>query len=898
MKSANEYNIDDSVLNLEPQDSDECDLLIRDHLGNLKINYDAEFYKHESKRSLWDRIMLPVQTLYSFRHSRLETDTDCCNSKTNLNIVSSKKGSSNNRGCYQEVGASQSIFSCLIDRRILRWLRLIILIIFGLVLLFLLSYSPELEIQDTPSKIIEDSVTQQAILEHESSRWLVASSKCNIPLIEPWHESIEADVKLNEPENCQNIFKEVYKLEQPLIFQRNGRIHLSKYGRKMKADCCFRSIERESGSDSELKLGDICEQIFSNSTEIGIKIPHKLIRVECSNFNYTDIFTFIIHDEEEEASMIMVANKKLNRQDYYNILMVGVDTISRLNGLRQLNETLTILRKLYGTNEFVGYNKVGENTFPNMIPLLTGLTPEELVSSRCWQATDYSQESESGNDYLDNCKFLWNFYQELGYITYYSEDWPSASTFNYLKKGFRSEPTLHYGRPFTLAREDILLPEHKSMSCPPCFKNRPVVEVDLENLKNFINEYSNSPYLAFHWINCPTHNDLNSGSTIDHILANFFKSIQPMTQADKTFVIFFSDHGYRWNPFISTRVGHYESSLPMLTIAVPRAFKEKHPDLVANIESHRSTLLTPFDMFKTLLDLKDLISLQGSATNRPDLNIVPIMSEKSVNNNSTRPRLHITQLPDDPEEVGVTASTSIVQETKLDGSNYEHGFKKISILRANSKKILDRSCLDAGIPDNYCVCHEFSDTEQNDKIALGAAYHFVYQHLHETLKNHEHICEPLDLQSVEKAQVFDYQLAQARRKNESRTIHEQANDSDISRTLPDREYNLIITTKPGNGTFQEVIRYYGSKNQRDCISAIDQLDLGSNNLNHKERVKLIEEMNNVCKYHVYSESISRLNLYKEQSRCVEDNIELKKVCYCSNSNLKSTQNKTDIPKIH
>ena len=93
-----------------------------------------------------------------------------------------------------------------------------------------------------------------------------------------------------------------------------------------------------------------------------------------------------------------------------------------------------------------GYNKVGDNTFPNLAAVLTGLTMEQL-KNQCWT---------SSNIPFDKCPFIWKDYSELGYVTAYAEDQPPGSTFNYHKTGFVIPPTDYYIRPFLLASEEKL----------------------------------------------------------------------------------------------------------------------------------------------------------------------------------------------------------------------------------------------------------------------------------------------------------------------------------------------------------------------------------------------------------------------------------------------------------
>lgn len=798
-----------------------------------------------------------------------------------------------------------------------------------------------------------------------ATRWLVSTPKCHIPAIDPWHDSIKGYVKRQEPLNCKQIFKEnANKTEPPtssipLTYTRDNKLLFTKAAIKMgylDQKCCMVPLSRKYENDDKLDSDEKCYLI--SAEDHNQTIAHDLITILCqrqkitgtkivnettfvyletikSDAVYKNVHSFIVRNLDEEAALDRVSSRRLNQDDHYNVVMVGVDTISRLNGYRQLNQTLAQLRQHYETLEFVGYNKVGENTFPNLIPFLTGLTPEQLTKVECWLASNYSDESEKGDDYLDNCKFLWNFYQELGYITYFSEDWPKASTFNYLKEGFRREPTTFYGRPFTLARDDLLLPP-VGMGCSSCLLDRPLVQVDLDNLDNFIRINKDRPHFAFHWVNCPQHDDLNGASMVDSVFEEFFAKLKSITHDDRTFVIFFSDHGYRWNDFVSTRVGHYESSLPLLTIAPPKKFIQKHPDLYENLKRHQSSLLTPFDMFKTLIAIRNLAK-------RDETIVLPkekqSPSQTSVDKTTSPPTTSNPLMFEDPQYTsGPTAATTIKQITLLDGVSFRQSFETVSLLDAPDSTRLDRSCIGAGIPDNYCVCHAFEETPTNSNNVLGAAYYLTYVHLYARLKDHKDQCYLLDLEKIHKAELFDFkQMKSAQqtttttaRPKRRRSITAAANPStnrtitatttittaadtkvsltlvtttpsprsedtsplaaeeeeviDEQRYLPSREYNIRISTKPGGGLFQEVVRYYGQDDMKECEMAVNEAKVSIEGFGEGQEFgkkhESVLKMNEICKFSVHSDSISRLNLYRDQSKCVKSNIELKKICYC------------------
>lgn len=787
---------------------------------------------------------------------------------------------------------------------------------------------------------LENTVTRQQALEQltrqlderhrdqlereQRARWLVSSPKCHIPLLEPWDRSIEGFVRRRPPMNCTALLDDIISGRSTLgaknwtglfpismSYVHSNRLYFTESALELGAlssplitgQCCLKRLARKLENDNELEPSTTCELIYAQ----GLQVNSSLVEVICAAWNYSNVHAFFVPNQEEERALAKVASERLSAAgDFYSVLMVGVDTISRLNGQRQLNNTLAALRDLYGALDFAGYNKVGENTFPNLIPLLTGLTPHQLDQVQCWNAASYD-ENESGDEYLDNCKFLWNYYQQAGYLTYYGEDWPQASTFNYLKPGFKYEPTHFYGRPFTLARDHLIFPRWNGSGCASCQLDKPLVEVDIGNLRSFIESKASSklPYFAMHWFNCPQHDDLNGASTVDHVFERFFRDLRHRLEADRTFVVFFSDHGYRWNDFVSTRIGHYESSLPMLTIAPPRAFIERHPDLYEHLKSHQNALLTPFDLFKTLIHLRDLSSGRFETRPRRQVFEMDTMRLSGTHNMAT-----LDESSEPPTPSPEAAETTIEQLKPVDGTSFKQKFSTISLFEAHSPEQLDRSCIDAGIPDNYCVCHQYEPVATDGDDVRGAAYYLVYVHLAAQLRDHLDICQPLDLERVHHAEMFDLANStntkeKTRRKRASQQakvvseqkprsktplltsakpaghLHGPSDNQNRHDYLPEREFNVMFSTKPGGGLFQEVVRFYGL-NMTNCKLEVAKTRkvVEDEWAKAEEKRESVLTMNDVCDFSVHSESLSRFNLYRDQSKCVNNNIELKKICYC------------------
>ncbi|KAH7968555.1 hypothetical protein HPB52_009585 [Rhipicephalus sanguineus] len=325
----------------------------------------------------------------------------------------------------------------------------------------------------------------------------------------------------------------------------------------------------------------------------GAKAPHEFVKVECYNKEalfYVNYHAFVYPKKSYQRRF-----KELYKPEHpgyqYSVLITGVDGVSRLNAHRQFPKTIGYLKERMGAVEMYGYTKVGDNTFPNLVPLLTGLTEKELAFG-VW----------TEGEYLDSLPMLWKSFAANGYSTLYAEDNPTLSTFNYLKQGFLAQPTDYYFRPFlsTCERE---IGHRKPLNCYHCVGAQSETEIVLNWLRSYKELMLRWPSFAFVWINSATHDDFNGGSSVDHLYRSFLETLHQGAYLQNTIVLFMSDHGFRWSPIRETHSGILEDRLPSLFISFPPTFRRHHPDIMRNVHVNARRLTTPFDLHTTLASL-------------------------------------------------------------------------------------------------------------------------------------------------------------------------------------------------------------------------------------------------------------------------------------------------------
>ena len=127
--------------------------------------------------------------------------------------------------------------------------------------------------------------------------------------------------------------------------------------------------------------------------------------------------------------------EKSTDSDAPSVLLLAIDSMSFLNFRRLFTKTAKLLTEKKFI-ELKGYTKVGSNTFPNMVPLLTGYHSDEL------------RDKYPDNVPYDEWPIIWYNYSKKGFVTAFVEETPINGLFSYYGKGFRNRPTDYETRPF------------------------------------------------------------------------------------------------------------------------------------------------------------------------------------------------------------------------------------------------------------------------------------------------------------------------------------------------------------------------------------------------------------------------------------------------------------------
>jgi hypothetical protein len=420
----------------------------------------------------------------------------------------------------------------------------------------------------------------------------VDTTACKIPNIDPFDLSVAQFIKPQQaPILCNK--------RPSFTFENGTKLHInwtavsqSRWSEEF-GYCKYQPIYRppDNHDNNYFTYLEISDEF--NDT---IDMKHEFVRVMCYNSNhgklYTNFHQFILPKQEvnERCSLAFVQHKNSPYvKETLNVVMIGVDSISRLNSQRYLKRMRAYLLEELGAFEMTGYNKVADNTFVNIVPMTMGKFLEEVP----WN------ESMSKIPF-DDYDFIWKQFSAKGYRTLYAEDAPEIAIFDYLKSGFHRSPADYFNRHFSLAMttdKRVWYDNHN------CVTDRLETDILLSYIYNFIDMYKYEPHFAFSFITGLTHDFLNSAGYADIPYLAFLRKLRENEQLNNTVLILYSDHGMRFGKMRETYIGKMEERLPFLFFVFPQWFLAKYPVYADNLRTNSHRLTTPFDIYETLSDI-------------------------------------------------------------------------------------------------------------------------------------------------------------------------------------------------------------------------------------------------------------------------------------------------------
>lgn len=527
-----------------------------------------------------------------------------------------------------------------------------------------------------------------------------AAGECHLPDIDPFDKSISKYVFHIKPLKCR-IKSDLTFIDKDGLVKINTTACLESGFDPNTMKCSYEGVYRIKDDDNVA---------LKTSVPISMpgEVPYDFFLITCRDAKgraYTNL-----HAHVSKKTFSKTLRKDPTEQcssNPYNLLIFGLDSISRLNGIRKLPKTYGYLTKNLGAYDFRGYTKVGANTFPNILPILTGKYSHQL------------QKTPPYKDFYDGYPLIWKNFSRCGYVSLFAEDAPHMATFNYLDKGFHEQPTDHYMRPFWLSFKnthpikDLLSPiwlalESQKVSVGKAFdlcvgsstKHQVVIKYFMSFVRRY---YGKFPMFALSWLTEIGHEYLNTVEAGDEDFYQMLKTLHDEGFLNNSFLFFMSDHGHRFDWFRQTLIGRIEDKMPLVLLKIPDQFKTKYPGIAANFMANTQRLVSPFDTHETIKDV-----LQGNFRSR--------------------------------EEAAKQPGPSSEMRTNT--------LKAYSFFSRVPKR---RTCAQAGIPEEYCACYKSAVVNLDEKVTSSIA-NFVLQNTITLTDQWRDKCAKYELLSVKYVQ--------------------------------------------------------------------------------------------------------------------------------------------------
>ncbi|XP_034670041.1 uncharacterized protein LOC117902630 [Drosophila subobscura] len=530
-------------------------------------------------------------------------------------------------------------------------------------------------------------------------KYFVKSSVCEIPYINPFAADTMKDFQKRTYRECHNDSDLVtsefdFKLNQYRLHLHENLARRMLNGSTGNAtlECKYQKISRDridekpDNSYSEFKSRPLPDNLLvPKHTDFMITKCYVKDQKKQLKLLQTDGLTFIEEHLQHEDQKRDYAQQQ-QQKPTPSVLMLGLDSTSRMNLRRAMPQVYKYVSQP-GWFELQGYNKVGDNTFPNLLAVLAGHSPNTL-SKKC---------NVSKIGCLDRVPFIWKRFKRSNYTTAFAEDCKGINTFNYLLPGFQVQPVDYYLRPFLVAIESKF-PVTKNFGFPFCVGRRLSFDYVWDFGRQFAERFvKNRNIFGFLWSNSFTHDYYTATTALEQLFLKHLHSFEATGLFERSIVILMSDHGHRYNTLRQAASGYYEERLPMMFIYVPPWFRQQYPHLVDNLRKNRNRLSSSYDLHMTLQHL-----LQLESTSLADF----AMKHRSVACPSCQSLLF--ELP------------------------------------------FNRSCQQAGIDEKWCCCHATKTLKKNGFVRTLALAVVRRMNDHLVMRNFSHICHNFTLTHVHK----------------------------------------------------------------------------------------------------------------------------------------------------
>ena len=515
-----------------------------------------------------------------------------------------------------------------------------------------------------------------------------AHMSCRFPYIDPLETDVLRYLKHPKSFKCKKIQEYFSFIDHNA---NEVRLNATLFERNVSRVTCYwkylsKKVGHKNGIDESLP------KLFATTDPV--PFPESgMIQVECyqkrkKKKNQLKRVYFNVHAKSQPIKTPLHAPDS-QQLSVYIVIFESMSTA-------RFSRHMTSLTEFMAKNSaftFEGYSKVADNTFVNIVPVLTGLRANK---GQRGMGDEFHAKNKNIQSYDEVDSFIWKDFARKGYVTAFVENESKIGAFSYGKKvGFKqAKPFDYFFRPYFFRQLKM-----KKKSSNFCFGNDEVFASQLNLTQELFEEYGNRQRLfAINIITKPGHDEENDVERIDDTLAQSLNRLHQKDAFNKTIIIMMGDHGPRFGKVRLTKNGYFEERLTFFSMILPKWFRKKYSQIVRNLRKNRNRLTTPFDVHQTLKTI--------------------------LNGNYDK-----------------------LQQTT--SSVYKHQLRGIELFREIPN---NRTCRSAGIPQFYCPCFETKENKVDSKLSKKLARDLV-TNINGMLRKRKYDSKCVELQLKEVLQV-------------------------------------------------------------------------------------------------------------------------------------------------
>ncbi|KAF0976112.1 hypothetical protein FDP41_004787 [Naegleria fowleri] len=435
-----------------------------------------------------------------------------------------------------------------------------------------------------------------------------------------------------------------------------------------------------------------------------------------------------------------------------NVLHIILDGTSRANFMRELPRTVGVLEDIeldqkavnfkkpskHRVFQYFRYNTVGHSSRENMLAMENGLkmSPSffkhyfSSIPEKSYEETEPTRQKELLTKVLVGAKEqdgsrtliehnIWNIAKKLGYVTMYSTSecpYVKISDKKYRKKLMDTSShlfnTWHRAdhNLVSLACERQLF---KSSKDRKCLGSKDLAEHIFDYTSDFFAKYPGTARFAT--IHLEESKHLRSHQMMTGLDISLSRFIVSITKAHPhTAIILSSGNGVSHGPLYVTDVGQKEHHLPLLVMVMPEHLQIRHEQVFANMDANQQQLVTPFDLYSTLV--------------------------------------HLMLFP----QVDLPSRYHLIHKVKAESEHSD----EIDDFEAISKSILlpisdqTRYCKQAGVDERWCSCYvqkSLDVTSERTSAHISTILKAAVNHVNKMVQKHKQTCQQIEATKVLKA---------------------------------------------------------------------------------------------------------------------------------------------------